>query len=84
MYFLSFVDAVIQNENYFGWRGGRIEVYNNETDYPYAEEEIRYLTPNVKEFAKFKERWDFEDVDEETLDKIREEATKRFNENSPN
>ncbi len=81
-YFLSFVEEIIMNENYLDHRAGRIEVRDNETDYPYACEEIRFFTDNVEEFYEFQDKWDFEDVGEKTLDKIRKETTRRFNENT--
>jgi len=70
------------NEKYQGYRAGRIEVYDNETDYHYAMEEIRFFTDDVEEFYEFQDKYDFKDVDEETLDKVRKTANNRFNENT--
>ncbi len=78
MYFLSFVENVIRNPNYRGYRSGRIEVYDDETDNPYAEEEIHFLTDRVDEYLEFREKFDFEEVTEKKLDKLRSITKNKF------
>ena len=80
-HFLNFVEEIIMNENYQGYRAGRIEVYDNETDRPFSDEEIRFFTDDVKGYYKFQDKYDFKDVSKETLEKVREIATNQFNKN---
>lgn len=73
-YFLSFVEEF--------WQGqivktmGRVEVCVD--DEQYAIEEIRWATDSTEEFSEFREKWDFKDVDQKTLDKIRKTLDKKF------
>ncbi len=73
-YFLNFVEEF--------WRGqivktmGRVEVYDDTEKY--AIEEIRWGTDKVEEFSKFREKWDFKDVDKKILNKIRKIIKKKF------
>jgi len=61
-YFISVVEEMIQNPDYFGYRGGRIEIYDNESDSPYAIYEARFLIP--EEFIEgFRELFDFKETD---------------------
>lgn len=77
-YFLSFIEECIMNEKYSGYVGGRIEVYDNESENPYNIEEIRFFTNKCDKFYAFREAWDFQDVTELQLNMIRNTATKAF------
>lgn len=75
-YHLSFVEEAILNEAYQDWTGGRIEVFiDNET---YNIEEIRFLTLRNKDWVDFSEKYDCENVDEETLNNIRTTVKNKF------
>ncbi len=58
-YFITFTEEGIFNKDYFGYAGGRIEVYDNKS--PYDIDEIRFLCPRDI-FEPFREEWDFKDV----------------------
>ena len=70
-YFISFIEEGIQNPDYYGYVGGRIEVYS---DGPYADEEIRFLTKRIEEFITFRDEWDFKKIGESELNKLRKLA----------
>lgn len=79
-YHLSFVEEAILNEAYQDWTGGRVEVFiDSET---YNIEEIRFLTLRNKEWEEFREKYDGENIDEQTLNSIREIIRKKFH-NTP-
>ena len=67
-YFISFIEEGIQNPDYYGYVGGRIEVYS---EGPYAYEEIRFLTTRVGDFTKFRDEWDFKHISESELNTLR-------------
>jgi hypothetical protein len=61
-YFFSVVEECIMNSEYAGYRGGRIEVYDNESDSSYAIGEARFFLP--EEFMEgFRNVFDFKDSD---------------------
>lgn len=61
-YFFSVVEECIMNSEYEGYRGGRVEVYDNESDSPYAIGEARFFLP--EEFMEgFRKLFDFKDSD---------------------
>jgi len=70
-YFLSFVEEAVMNPNYEGYVGGRIEVYDNGSDNPYAIEEIRFFTKKLSAYHKLRDRYDFEDVTAKGLERLR-------------
>ena len=73
-YFLSFIEEFWQGQKVKTM--GRVEVYIE--DEQYAIEEIRWGTDKVEEFSKFRDKWDFEDVGQKTLDKIRKTLDEKF------
>jgi len=79
-FFISFIEEGIMNPKYYGYTGGRIEVYDNEdTDGDgYAIEEIRFFCPRTKKYDDFRDAWDFQDVTEKQLNMIRRTATQAF------
>ena len=68
-YFISFVEEAVLNPDYKDFIGGRIEVYRS--DERYASEEIRFFTKKQDEFYKFREKYDFKDITEAELNKIK-------------
>lgn len=69
-YFLSFIEEGILNSDYFGYVGGRIEVYEVGLD-DYAIEEIRFLTKKQGAYHKLRGKWDFEEATEKELGQLR-------------
>ena len=76
--YLSFVREAVMNPDYKGYIGGRVEVWTEESHY--AEEEIRFFTSNKNEFFDFREKWDMEEVDEETYQDIKKKIKGEFHE----
>jgi len=76
-YFLSFIGEAIFNPDYQGYHGGRVEVYDERKDSPYAIEEMRYFTRDPA-FNKFRNEWDFRNVSRRRLDKIRKTLWEKF------
>ena len=75
-FFLSFVEEGILNSDYFGYIGGRVEVYETGPDASqYAIEEIRFLTKKQDEYHKLRGRYDFEDVTAKGLERLRAKIT---------
>lgn len=80
-YFLNFIEEF--------WSGqsvahlGRVEVYDETSKNPYAQEEIRFVFKNSKDYYKVREKWDFKTVTEEELSKLKRilEEYKKRNEN---
>lgn len=62
-WFLSVVEEAVLNPDYSQFSGGRIEVFDNESDYPYQVYEARFLIPNEL-MEKFRETFDFKEVDD--------------------
>jgi hypothetical protein len=61
-YLYSVVEEMIQNPAYFGYRGGRVEVFDNKSKSGYAVFEARFLIP--EEFMDgFRELFDFKKSD---------------------
>lgn len=71
LYFLSFIEEFVMNPKYNDYIAGRIEVYDKTSDNVYAVEEIRWFTKKQKEFIKFRENWDFKDINQKSLDWLR-------------
>ena len=59
---------------------GRIEVYDKKSKNPFADREIRFFCKNKEEFYEFREKWDFKDIDEKELTKLKKIAKLQFNE----
>lgn len=61
-YFFSVVEEFVQNPDFKGFSGGRIEVYDRDSNSPYAMAEYRFLIPD--EFMNgFRELFDFKESD---------------------
>lgn len=61
-YFFSVVEEMIMNPKYKGYRGGRIEVYDQKDKRGYACYEARFLMP--EEFMDgFHKLWEFKESD---------------------
>ena len=61
-YFLSVVEECIMNRTFDGFRAGRIEIYDEKKDTPYAIDEARFMIP--EEFIEgFRELFDFKHTD---------------------
>jgi len=74
-YFISFIEESILNPDYFGYWGGRMEVYDQVSKYDI--DEIRFLTKDPS-FIEFREKWDFKDVSKRTLNKIKKEIGEKY------
>ncbi len=68
MYFLNFIEEGILNTAFAGCVGGRVEVENYLATWPIME--LRFLTRKRDQFEKFRDRWDGETVDRQTLGRI--------------
>lgn len=71
-YFLSFVGMGVVNpdyEDYIGG-GGRLEIDDVTEESPYSDLEIGYLTKKRDELNEFRDQYDFEVVDGETLEEV--------------
>lgn len=63
-YYLSVTEEMVMNPEYFGYRGGRIEVYDRKDKMnPYAVYEARFFVPECM-FEKFREVFDGKYVDD--------------------
>lgn len=74
-YFISFIEESILNPDYLGYWGGRMEVYDEVSEYDI--DEIRFLTKDPS-FIEFREKWDFKDVSKRTLNKIEKEIREKY------
>ena len=81
-YFISFVEEFWQAGADFCGAGkvrkdinnfvmGRVEVYDKKNRAPWANEEIRFFSRDKEGFSKFREEWDFKDVDKSELEEFR-------------
>jgi len=61
-YFLSVVEEGVMNPKFFGYRAGRIEIYDNQSKSGYAIDEARFLIPE-EFFHAFREVFDFKHTD---------------------
>jgi len=75
-YFISFVEECIQNPLYENYIGGRIEVY--ESDSEYASNEIRFFTNDITKFNKFRDKWDMKNVTKKQLEEIKKDVAWEF------
>lgn len=57
-YFFSVVEEAIMNPDYFGFRAGRIEVFDRDDPSGYDIGEARFMIPE-EFFEEFRETWDF-------------------------
>jgi len=77
-YFLSFVEEIIQNPDYFGYVGGRIEIWVD--DEPYDIDEYRFFTKKLVEFDKFRNEYDSTECDKKQLAEIKKYVEENFHE----
>ena len=68
-YFLSFIEEFWPKQ--IVAHLGRVEVYDETSKTPYAQEEIRFVFENSEEYYKIREEWDFKNVNEEELSKLK-------------
>ncbi len=61
---------------------GRVEIYSNTEDTPYATDELRFIfkdnKPKLKEFHKFRDKWDFKDVTKKEFDFVKKTIKENF------
>lgn len=82
VYKLTITEEGICNPNYEGHIAGRIEVYDD-SNYPYAVREIRFLTKKVDEFYDwFEHDYEGEWINEHELDFAIETVKERFYKNN--
>jgi hypothetical protein len=63
MYFLSFVGEFWNvKPKYRDWHLGRIEIFEKGKKWPI--DELRFSTPPTDDWGKFREKWDFEEIDD--------------------
>jgi len=77
-FFISFIEEAVLNPDYKGFIGGRIEVWR--PGEAYAIDEIRFFTKKQSEFYEFREDWDFKDVTQAELNKIRKTVKEEYDE----
>lgn len=61
-YFFSVTEEFIMNPEYQGYRGGRIEVHDRESENPYADYEARFTIPE-EFYDAFREVFDWQESD---------------------
>ena len=74
-YFVSFIEEGIFNQKYLEYTGGRVEIYDDNSQY--AIDELRFFTKD-KAWFKFREIWDFKEVTEEQLEFIKKEIKDKY------
>lgn len=83
-YFVSFIEEAVLNPSYKGYKAGRVEIFPRDVNDPhlgkYAIEELRFLTDNMEDFEKFREKWDFEIINGSELGLIKKRLAKDFRE----
>jgi hypothetical protein len=80
-FWLSFIEEGVLNPKYEGYVGGRVEVYDNKSEW--AIEEIRFWTKD-KGWYKFREKWDFRGVTKRQLDRLRATIKRKYYDNGDN
>ena len=76
-YFLNFIEEIVFDPKYSGYIGGRVEVFGQEDKY--ARMELRFFTDDLLGFYKFRDEYDFKDVNIRLYRKFRREL-KEFQE----
>ena len=77
-YFLNFIEEAIFNPKYSGYVAGRIEIWDDK--HAYNIEEIRFFTNKSKEWEKFSDKWDFKDVNNLRIKKIKNIVKEKYHE----
>lgn len=75
-YFISFIEEFWPHQKP-GTTMGRVEVYKDDGG-AYAVEEIRFGTEKIKEFWRFREKYDFRHYHKKGVDKIRRIIEEKF------
>jgi len=77
-YFLNFIEEVIFNPKYSGYVAGRIEIWDDK--HAYSIEEIRFFAKKSKEWEKFRDKWDFKDVNNLQIKRIKNIVKEKYHE----
>jgi len=75
-YTITFTEEVVRNPIYGGYIAGRIEVYDDESEYNIGE--IRVLTDKVKEFEDWIKKYEERKISDNELDKVYSIIKKRY------
>jgi hypothetical protein len=75
-YFFNFIEEAILNPKYSDYIGGRIEIWDD--DHPYSIEEIRFFTKKLNEWRKFRDKWDFKEVNDAQIKKIKNVVKEKY------
>jgi len=75
-YFLNFIEEAILNPKYFGYIAGRIEIWDDQ--HSYSIKEIRFFTKKLNEWKKFRNKWDFKEVDDAQIGKIKNIVKEKY------
>ena len=81
-YFLNFIEEGIQNPDFAGCVGGRVEVSREGVLWPFME--LRFLTRQTEKFEEFRAEWDFKNVTREELDRVAASLEMVFNDGQHN
>ena len=63
--------------DYAGYVGGRMEIFDEQSDNQYAMDEDRFFTKD-EQFYKFRDKWDFKNVGPRTLARIRRKLKEKY------
>jgi len=77
-YFLSFVEEAVMNPQFAGYIGGRVEIIPDDSATGYSSEEIRFFTKDTDGFYALREKWDFIEVNEKSLDELRRTIGEKY------
>jgi len=72
--FLSFTEEMVLNPAYAGFIGGRVEVYEQGGEY--ATDELRFFTNDADKFYKFRDKYDFKELNEKQYGRFKRLLTK--------
>lgn len=73
-WWLTFTGEMIFNPKYYDYTAGRIEVYNDNIDTPYAQNEYRIFTKDAKRFYSFIEQHEFKNMTKRKINKLIEQS----------
>ncbi len=62
-FFITITEECVLNKNYFGFRGGRVEIYDRKSKDGYAVWEFRFFVPEFI-YQQFHEMLDFKELTE--------------------
>lgn len=75
-YFFNFIEEAIFNPKYSGYVAERIEIWDDQ--HGYGIEEIRFFTKKSEEWEKFRNKWDFKEVDDAQIEKIKNIVKEKY------